>query len=449
MNAFIVHIRQSVCQSALVALLVLMIIAPSSFGQSWEDLKSTRVWTTSNGGKVKASVIKADLKGVLFKVGDKEFQTTYDKLDKSDALTLKVAYLDDSDFRQFERVKDKLGAVQTRPKTAADLFMQLHRDFPDSPYAGLWGAVALSEGNNEYEKAEKILRQTIDRINLQREVVNTRHAMTLCSAYNNLAIMHVKSKRGDYATTALVRSLGTATQIPFVVDHNAQQLTEFAELEGSAIKLSEANRKALTLALASKSSSAPASKMRLGWHYSLDFDIPSNSVASQKVVGIDPPIAGMELVGMGTGFVVAPGVVLTSRQLIEDMNNYNVRLLTSTAKEFDGTRKTYRVQTVHSKSTARIASEEVEVGGAFGGTFTFTRFEYFYPRVGSTNGEIAALKIPGFPVKPAKFGRQDPVSEADIAVLGYERGSDILANGVKSNPALLFALRTTIAETKR
>ena len=74
-----------------------------------------------------------------------------------------------------------------------------------------------------------------------------------------------------------------------------------------------------------------------GWIYSLKFHIPDDAFASPTVDGIDAPIAGMELVGIGSGVVVTPAMVVSSSTIfgfrkILRTPRYGTRLRTRTER---------------------------------------------------------------------------------------------------------------------
>jgi hypothetical protein len=377
-------------------------------------------------------LISANLNKFTLSVGGREVELTYDKLEPSDAAILKTAYLDEQDFMQFERVKDKLPSIQERSKSVADLLIQIQRDIPDSPYAGLWAVVALSAGMNEHVKAEKWANTTIKCIETQRAVSASRHETTLASAYNNLAILQLKAKKGDMAGGAFLHALDSREVIPFVINHNAQQLLEITDEDKTIIKLSDRTRRALNKKIAVLQAAAPGSVAADGWHYSLDFDVPSGSVAAQKVEGVDPPIPGMELSAMGTGFVVAPGVVLTTSSLIKDIDGIQRKLMTVTARDSGGILKSYRVQSVHTPEIIGRASSvsSVSIGDARN-AITFTTFDVIHPKAGTAEAEICALHVPGLPTPPAVFAPTNATKDAEITVFGFHRGGDAVERGVQ------------------
>lgn len=417
----------------LVAMFASIALPHVCMAQSLERLKQTRKkWTGSNGKVIDATLMSADLDSFVLKVGQKEMKLTYDKLEQSEALALKIAYLDQQDFLQFEKVKDKLPSIQERSKTVADLLIQIQKDHPDSPYAGLWAVVALSAGLNEHEKAERWATTTIKCIEAQRKVGDARHETTLCSAFNNLAILQLKAKKGDAAGSALLRALNSREVIPFIVNHNTQQLLQIADKEKTLVKLSDRSRTALTKKMASLPSAAPGSIAVDGWHYSLDFDIPAESVAARKVDGVDAPISGLELSSMGTGVVVAPGIVLTTSSLVKDLDGLERKLLTVTAPDSSNVTRSYRVQSVYtSRLHARARSGgNINLGDGFG-SVTFTTFDFIEPKSGTAEAEICALNVPGLATHPVVFNSSNAAANLNITVFGYHRGADALAQGVQ------------------
>ncbi len=412
-------------------------------GQSYEQLcNSERQWAFGNGARILGSMVEADLEQISLKLAGKGnvVKGSIDKLERSDGQMVRVAYLDKEDFEQFEKVKDKLPYLHDRVETVADLFLEIHKAHPVSPYAGLWAAVAKSAGTNDYNSAESILRQVVGRIELQNKYGGDRHGMTLCSAYNNLAICQIKDLKGDQAGGYLIKALKTSTQIPLVVNHNTQLLSELAD-ESTQIKFSDGVKHEIIRALANMNSAARGSTLPRGWHYSLDFDVPSDSAGAQKIVGVDPPDGRLELKGMGTGFVVAQGTVLTTQSLFDELTTDGPRLLTVSSPSKSIQWQTHKVRQVISSKTQVNPVRATVLDNDALGQMVWTEFEFIPPPPGTPASELAVLRVPGLNNPAMKFAVEDAAIRSDISVLGYQRGATILSDGVKTQTGFITQMK--------
>ncbi len=419
-------------------LLLVLAIKPTSgtHAQTFEELKEPRKWNEKGSGRhLYGEMINADLTSVELKIATKASATKVplSLLDENEATMVKVAYLNKLDREQLAKVSDKLSYIQQRSKSVATMLESIHNNSSYSPYAGLWAAVALSAGeNNDYKSATVILRDVIKRIESQQQVDPRRHRMTLCAAYNNIAICQIKDRKGNTAAASFQKSLDPSQKIPFIINHNALQLTELTDVPRSFINLSDKTRKVLLNTLATFDSVNAGAELEAGWYYCLDFDLPNESVVSQKIAGVDPPQSGMKLVAIGTGVVAAKQTVITSRSLIADLEGDGDRLLTVSEQDTNGQWISHSVKDVISTQEQLRATGSTVMNGT-GGTITWTDFEHIPPSKNDVSGELSVLRVPGLRAAPAVFDVKDAPADTKVSLLGYARGTSILKDGVRSH----------------
>tara|TARA_R110002049_G_scaffold2750_2_gene21703 strand:+ start:576077 stop:578032 length:1956 start_codon:yes stop_codon:yes gene_type:complete len=403
-----------------------------------------RQWTSTAGTTVSARLVKSEHESIslILKGEANPRSIPLDKLQPADRRYVAQRLFDAQDRRQFELVKSHLRSVNERPQTVSRLLIQIHNEFPHSPYAGLWAAVTLSAGSNEYGQARVILENTIRRIKRQQELDESRHRMTLCSANNNLAICLIKSRKGDSAATRMTEAIESLDRLPPVIRSNAELLNELTQDGGSPITFSPSIRTRLMRSIALAETPGSGTKLPDGWHYTLDFDAPSESSGALKIDGIDAPIDGLQLLASGSGFVVAPGIVLTARPVIETTDYRGPKLVTVITDAASSMRKSELVRDLLVASTQSYAVHgSVGTSEAFSDT-TWTNYNYVRPQNGQLGAEIAALRVPNLSLPPVQVARDDPSKDTQIRILGFARGQAGLDRGLQIESGKILRPRT-------
>lgn len=353
-------------------------------------------------------------------------------------------WYDRQDARQFGIVKDHFGSLFDRPEAVSQLLIEVHNAIPESPYAGIWAAVGMSVGQNDYRQAKVILDDTVRRIEKQREQLPERHAVTLASAYNNLAVCYVKSHKGDSAAARLKDAMESVRLIPSVVRHNAELVAELGSKQYVPITVSGRTRKDLLTTMAMGQYSDVQTEFPDGWFYALDFNIPAETPGTvQAIQGLTPPRENVELQSTGSGFVVAPGVVVTSRPVIETTGYGGPKLVTvgtGDVSNFD-TSSVTRIYMSRSTRVATSSIARVSVGptGPVDRTFGWTSFDYVHPALGTTSAEIAALVVPGLEARPLVLTETVVEIFCDISLYGYRRGAGMISGGVLTEPGAVLS----------
>ena len=450
----------------LAHLLILLFVATCSADclsakQPAEPPEPYREWTSAVGSKVVAKLVDQDAKTVtlLFKDAKSPRKLELAQLDPKEHQYLqqrlfeKRLWYDQQDLQQFQIIKDHLRSVNERPETVSRLLIEIHNEFPASPYAGLWAAVTLSAGTNEHQRATVLLEQTIKRIQKQQKIDSNRHRMTFCSASSNLAICLIKARKGDSAATRMIQAIDSVDRLPPVIRSNSELLNELTVDSGGWITFSPSTRARLMRSIALAKSPGSGTKLPDRWHYTLDFDSPAESPHSLKVDGIDAPFPGLQLLASGSGFAVAPGIILTTRPVIETTNYRGPKLVTVITEPSTSSRKSELVRDLLVTSTQSYATSAQVGSGEFFPTKTWTNYRYVRSQDGQMGAEIAALRVPNLALPAVEVARDDPEINTEIRIVGLSRGQSGLERGLQFEAGKVLRTKTirgttTVAGTR-
>ncbi|QDV42252.1 hypothetical protein Enr13x_20970 [Stieleria neptunia] len=111
-------------------------------------------------------------------------------------------------------IRQHLQGIYERPGAVSRLLLEIHKVVPESPYAGIWAAAGISEGENDNSFAQRLLQQSIERIKQQQQSLPNRHRITLASAYNNLGVVSLKERGANQAAASLVNAIKTSSVVP-------------------------------------------------------------------------------------------------------------------------------------------------------------------------------------------------------------------------------------------
>ena len=448
-------------QRALFTLAAFMLILPTATGQQQPLIPDARNWELANGKPApqKAVMLSASKDSGTFQIissdsRTREVQIPWNRLSPTALTAARIAWADHDDETEFAKMRDHLVAFEQLPASKSDIFKIYFKNPTKnpfatsqslSPYAGLWASVGMAAGENDPKQAKLILDKVIKRIQLQQELDPSRHKMTLSSAYNNLAIINLKNMKGDSAANYFIKAIDAAGYLSPVVRHNASQLSEYVD-DGGKMKLGVNQREKLLKSIALvEEIQGHQTQLPTGWLYSLDFDLPAQSFGAKRVIGIDPPIADMELVGMASGVVLANGYVVTSRAMFDRARLSSGDILVSVGEPNPNSKSGSDYRSVN------VTQMFAEYSGVFrsfafatnnGVTRTFTTYQRVTPRPGEPSGEIVALEAPGLKVRPAPITDEAPGIGDLVTILSYRRGPDILQKGLQARRAnVLEAIR--------
>ena len=339
-------------------------------------------------------------------------------------------WLDRQDSEQFRMVRQHLSGLEERPEATSRILQRIHDEIPESPYAGLWAATGYSAGINELTVAKRLVSQTIKRIEDQQKYLPGRHATTLASAYNNLAIILLKDS-GSAACAGQLTAASEATPLLApVIRHNGEQLLNLNLDTSPRFALSTGQRRRLTDAIAMSEVNSTTAELGQGWFYALDVDVPSQRPGgSKRISGLDTPHAALELVTTATGFVAAPGLVISSRDAIESPSQRSTVLLTVGTSQ-SGQFKTLPVKTcIRTRPSASIIGSST-IRSSWGENILTTRFRFFIPPINSVEAQLVGLHVPGLDLDPLSVVKSPAILKQDLEAVGYQRGPEIIERGL-------------------
>lgn len=139
----------------------------------------------------------------------------------------------------------------------------------------------------------------------------------------------VAAEKADEAVRYLIDAAAQFEDVPFVVYHNSTLLLEVSSMPKTILDLDRRSRSELVHLLARKKPESPGAAIPQRYLYSLAHDPFNYATAADKPVADLPvpkkretelaPIApGYQIVGSGSGFLIAPRMVLTNRHVVKD-----------------------------------------------------------------------------------------------------------------------------------
>ncbi|KLU04258.1 hypothetical protein RISK_003844 [Rhodopirellula islandica] len=414
--------------ACLAVLSALMTLGWSSVGQS----QGTVTWHSTAGSSVNAELLRIDDSKLYLQMeGNRSpVEVPLDSLTAESRLQAMQIWYNERDAKQFQMIRQHLPGMYERPGAVSRLLLEIHKAIPESPYAGIWAGVGLSEGENNLELSKRLLLQAIKRIEAQQEVMAGRHSMTLASARNNLGVVALKQQEANPAASSFIAGVQSSNVVSAVLEHNMQLLAQTDSQRSGLIELAPRLRSELLVTLASADVSTSKPNLKESLYYTLDFDLPIEAGAgNRKIEGLDSPSVFMELVAIGTGFVVSPGMVLTSTDVITNTESDGPKMLTVGSYQH-GIFKTLTCKNclmTAPKISARngiVIRTNTTVGSV-------TRFRITPHRAGSSDAELAALHVPGLDLTPLCIADDTPGVASELKLYGYDPGQNLVKEGVQ------------------
>lgn len=168
--------------------------------------------------------------------------------------------------------------------------------------------------------------------------------------------------------------------------------------------------------------------------FALDFDVPPDDRSSAKYKGIDAPLGGMEIIAVGTGVVVSPGTVLTSRSVVLPENRSDSTIVTICAPMANGGWSSLIVNRIMADATKTVATtgRNTTTHSSLTGRShkVQTNYDFVHPKKGEASGELAALHAPGLKTPHALVSTANSPLGKKIELLGYFRAEDMLQRGL-------------------
>lgn len=244
--------------------------------------REPRPWRMKQGQTFDATVVELNRDQVSMKNAEngREAQLLLENFIAEDERLLRTTYLDLQDQDQFSASSGIASYATDLSDESAEILGEHHTAHSDSPYAGLWLAVAKANHPDQISTASIMLKKVVERVDYQREIDSNRHSMTLSSALNNLAVCMIMEHKTSAAAVMLSRALDTMPASSPTILHNSQFLLKLGSQKDSPLKLNVTSNRKLKSSLQLQPISQ--SGLRDNWYFSLDVDLPTFTKESRK-----------------------------------------------------------------------------------------------------------------------------------------------------------------------
>lgn len=262
---------------------------------------SLRTWATREGQVFNAALVEIQKDTATLDLGGEIGEKTLSLGSFTPEIEseLKTKYFAAEDEKQLNASASFFSETPEPPAQTVDELKRLHLAYGDSPYAGLWAGAMLASKNQAVE-ASGLLRQVISRIKRQQKYSPYRHATTLHSAINNLAVCMFKTHQFESAAGLFAGEIESALPASQIVRANASKLARSGVLESKP-----KNRLDRAIAAAS---SAPTSTTRL--KYDLTANAPTPQTEFKNDLKVQPPGPYLTLSKSATGIAISNNTVI-------------------------------------------------------------------------------------------------------------------------------------------
>lgn len=312
----------------IIVLGLLFAMAYPAYGQTIQ-----KEWRDVTGKfSIQAKLDKLSAESITLSASDgRSIVISRAKLSEADrAFLTGLDVLAESD-QQLELMLPHVDRLYTSPAAVLEIFSLLHKQYRRGSVAGLYLSCALAAvgGKVGLAEAKQIADETISRLRLVQKEFPDSQRQTLMSALNNRAVIAIRERKADEAVRYLIDAAEQFEDVPFVVYHNSTLLLEVSSIPKTILDLDRSSRSKLVHLLARKKPESPGAAIPQRYLYSLAHDPFSSPTVADKPV-VDLPVAnkretelapiapGYQFVGSGSGFLIAPTMVLTNRHVVED-----------------------------------------------------------------------------------------------------------------------------------
>jgi S1-C subfamily serine protease len=307
---------------------LLFAIAYPAYGQTIQ-----KEWRDATGKfSIQAELDKLSAESITLRASDgRSIVISRAKLSEADkAFLIGLDVLAESD-QQHELLLPHIDRLYTSPGAVLEIFSLLHKQYRRGSVAGLYlsCARAVVGGKAGLAEAKQIADETIRRLRLVQKEFPDSQKQTLMSALNNRAVIAIRELKADEAVRYLMDAAAQFEDVPFVVYHNSTLLLEVSSEPKTILDLDRRSRSELVQLLARKKPESPGAAIPQRYLYSLAHD-PFNfaTAADQPVADLPVPkkrdtelasiAPGYQLSSFGSGFLIAPRMVLTNRHVVQD-----------------------------------------------------------------------------------------------------------------------------------
>ncbi len=312
----------------LIVLGLLFAIAYPAYGQTIQ-----KEWRDVTGKfSIQAELDKLSADSITLRASDgRSIDIARAKLSEADrAFLVGLDVLAESD-QQHELILPHLDRLYTSPAAVLEILSLLHKQYRRGSAAGLYlSAVRAAVGGKVgLAEAKQVADETISRLRRVQKEIPDSQKQTLMSALNNRAVIAIRERKADEAVRYLIDAAAQFEDVPFVVYHNATLLLEVSSIPKTILDLDRRSRSELVHLLARKKPESPGAAIPQRYLYSLAHDPFNFAMAADRPVADLPvpkkreteiaPIApGYQLSSYGSGFLIAPRIVLTNRHVVRD-----------------------------------------------------------------------------------------------------------------------------------
>ena len=311
----------------IIVLGLLFTLAYPAYGQT-----NQRVWRDVTGKfSIQAKLDRLSPESITLSASDgRSIVISRAKLSEADrAFLVGLDVLAESD-QQRELMLPHVDRLYTSPAAVLEIFSLLHKQYRRGSVAGLYLSCAHAAvgGKVGLAEAKQIADETISRLRLVQKEFPDSQKQTMMSALNNRAVIAIRERKADEAVRYLIDAAEQFEDVPFVVYHNSTLLLEVSSIPKTILNLDRRSRSELVHLLAKKKPESPGAAIPQRYLYSLAHDPFSSPTVADKSV-VDLPVAnkretelspiapGYQLRSFGSGFLIAPGIVLTNAHVVK------------------------------------------------------------------------------------------------------------------------------------
>jgi S1-C subfamily serine protease len=311
----------------VIVLGLLFAVAYPAYGQTIQ-----KEWRDVTGKfSIQAKLDKLSAESITLSASDgRSIVISRAKLSEEDrAFLIGLDVLAESD-QQLELMLPHVDRLYTSPAAVLEIFSLLHKQYRRGSVAGLYLSCAHAAvgGKVGLAEAKQIADETISRLRLVQKEFPDSQRQTLMSALNNRAVIAIRERKADEAVRYLIDAAEQFEDVPFVVYHNSTLLLEVSSIPKTILDLDRNTRSKLVQLLARKKPESPGAAIPQRYLYSLAHDPFSSPTVADKPVSDLPepnkretelsPIApGYQFHSFGSGFLIAPGIVLTNAHVVK------------------------------------------------------------------------------------------------------------------------------------
>lgn len=398
-----------------------------------------REWKLTDGTSIFARYASTEQTKVILQLADAtEYICRFGDVSDLDQKYLTAMRYIDGDRKQFDEGLQILSQLKNGESESVDRLESLVKKQKDAPYASLWWGVALASIENKTKESRAAFDEAIRIIEQQRASDPIRHRRTLMAALNNKAITLVRDREEERAADYFLKAFQISDGAPLSLIHNTRQFLEITSARNFPRKPSESDRKKLqSFVDASAVTSIP--NLPVGYHYSIEVDVPSNVTNAYGFEELASPHPLLELQGVTLGVVVGKNTVLTTDYALSKTEGTNIAVTAYAGAEADR-------QQIPASEILVHPSHPLLLANAASKTYTSTTLTQWSPvrikQLPLITGTIptdllSVVRFEKLEVEPVRYVRSFAKDNEEFVALGFKRGRSFLSEGAIVSKQLL------------